>query len=196
MPNVSLYQKFRTVDKKKYNKWQYNEKWMENVHPTTKVLPKLKVDFQICWTMQKGFGVYDICNRSEENTLYFEGKYKDNDILRYIILGTITMFKYIYMQDWVINENHYKDVIGSFKEKIVFTLDNDCNKGTKPFKDFEIEFEVVPKWEVFKRQIQDKFREVRRNKGLKLTFELTKNYRVPFSETQCYKEYNELTRVV
>ena len=42
MPIVTLYQKFRTVDKNKYNKWNYNEKWMEKVHPTTKVLPKLK----------------------------------------------------------------------------------------------------------------------------------------------------------
>ena len=194
MPNVSLYQQLRTVDKNKYNKWNYDEKWIDQLKPGQKCLPKLKVDFQLYWSMQKGFGVYDINNKCEDNTLYFEGKYKDSDILRYIILGTITMLKYIYLQDWILEAHYDKVIDGVINEKITFTLDNDCNRGTQAFPDFYMEFDVVPKWEVFKRQIQDKYREVRRDKLLKITQGLNRNHRIKVEDSQFWKEYNELTR--
>ena len=57
-----------------------------------------------------------------------------------------------------------------------------------------MEFDVVPKWEVFKRQIQDKYREVRRDKLLKITQGLNRNHRIKVEDSQFWKEYNELTR--
>lgn len=193
MPNISLYQKFRTVDKNKLNKKSYWEPWLEKVHPEATCLPKLNVNLKVEFIMQKGFGTYHIENFSKDNEFTFECKYKDNDVLRYIIKGTITMMKYIYKQDWVI-EAHADKVLSNFKVTVSFVLDNECNRGTIPHEDFIIEFEPMQKWEKFKRQIEDKFREVRRKKELKILSGINYYHRVKVKDTLAWKDFNELNR--
>ena len=84
--------------------------------------------------------------------------------------------------------------MSNFKVTASFVLDNECTRGIIPHEDFVIEFEPMQKWEKFKRQIEDKFREVRRKKELKILSGINYYHRVKVKDTLAWKDFNELNR--